>query len=187
MAELILFRGRPGVGKTTISDLLSAKLNIPIIRKDDFYDIIAEYNPDHEQRNRMSYGILYQLLETNSRVDQSLVLDFPFNKQEDMDRFKNWLQERGYMLKSILCVCSNEAIWAERFNQRQLNPLPNQLITDFQKLKQHYGDLRIEPMPDELVVDTVEPLETILERITSYIEGPTLAYFTCHNSSNIPQ
>lgn len=173
MGEIILFRGRPGVGKTAVSDALSAHHNIPIIRKDDFYDVIAVFNPDHGQRNRMSYDILYRILDTNLRIQTRFILDFPFNRKEDMGRFKTWLEERGFKLKSILLVCSDEAIWAERFNKRQSNPMPNQLITDFQELKRHYGDLSIEPMSGELVVDTVASLDSILLRITAYLEKPT--------------
>lgn len=44
MAEVILLRGRPGVGKTTVSNGLQARLHIPIIRKDDIYDAVAGYN-----------------------------------------------------------------------------------------------------------------------------------------------
>jgi broad-specificity NMP kinase len=80
VAEVILLRGRPGVGKTTISNRLSSELNVPIIRKDDFYDVIANYNEDHEQRNKVAYGILFRLLQTNANTNMRYILDFPFNK-----------------------------------------------------------------------------------------------------------
>jgi hypothetical protein len=88
-------------------------------------------------------------------------LTSPSIRKEDMERFKTWLEERGFKLKSILLVCLDEAIWAERFNKRQSNPLPNQLITDFQELKRHYGDLNLEPLSGELVVDTAASLDSI--------------------------
>ncbi|OPA75096.1 hypothetical protein BVG16_21020 [Paenibacillus selenitireducens] len=169
MSDIILFRGRPGVGKTTISDQLSSQLHIPIIRKDDFYDVIAGYHDDHEQRNKVSYGILFRLLESNKKMNGSFILDFPFNQEEDMNRFSNWLKEHNYDLKSVLCICSNEKIWAERFNVRCINPKPNQLITDFLELKKYYVDLSIKPFEGELVVDTIDKLETIMNKITNYI------------------
>lgn len=81
MPEVILFRGRPGVGKTLLSDRISALCNLPIIRKDDLYDMTASFLIDHEQRNKVSYGILFKILETNKWVAGRTVLDFPFHPQ----------------------------------------------------------------------------------------------------------
>ncbi|WP_282941428.1 AAA family ATPase [Paenibacillus sp. RC67] len=171
MPEIILLRGRPGVGKTTISNQLSSRLNLPVIRKDDFYDATAAYLKDHEQRNKICYGILFQFLETNKNVEGRWILDFPFNREDEMIRFKSFLNSQGYMLSSVLCVCSDETVWAERFNQRKQNPLPNQLITDFTELKAYYGNLSIQSIQDELTVDTVETLDSILEKIMSFIHS----------------
>jgi hypothetical protein len=96
-------------------------------------------------------------------------LDFPFNKEEDMSNFTNWLTAHNYSLKSILCTCSDEKIWAKRFNVRKLNPLPNQLITDFDELKDYYNDLSIEPFKDELIIDTIEPLDAIIQKALAYL------------------
>jgi adenylate kinase family enzyme len=169
VAEVILLRGRPGVGKTTISDRLSAELNIPIFRKDDMYDIIAGYNDDHNQRNRMCYAILRQMLRTNAVVQGRLLLDFPFNGEQDMRRFAGWLEEQRIRLIPVLCICSNESLWAERFNRRKLDPAPNQLITDFDELKGYVKDLTITPYKDELIVDAVQPLDTIIRQILAYL------------------
>ncbi|CAG7615565.1 AAA family ATPase [Paenibacillus allorhizosphaerae] len=170
MGEVILLRGRPGVGKTTISDRLGPMLNVPIIRKDDFYDVISDYNDNHEQRNKVSYGILFRLLQTNASTNMRYILDFPFNKEEEMNHFKLWLESRDYGLKSILCTCSDEKIWAERFNKRKSNPLPNQLITDFDELKSYYKVLSIQPMDGELVIDTVESMDSIMDQIKVYLQ-----------------
>ncbi|WP_256865340.1 AAA family ATPase [Paenibacillus sp. 32352] len=166
---MILVRGRPGVGKTAISNRLSKHLHLPILRKDDFYDAAALYVKEHEHRNKISYGILFQFLETNSKADGSWILDFPFNRQDEILRFRAWLEERGYLLFSVLCVCRDETVWADRLNQRKRSPLPNQLITDFAELKAYYGDLSILPLPEELVVDTTEPLDLIMEKILTFL------------------
>jgi len=171
MAEVVLFRGRPGVGKTTLSNRLSSQLNIPIIRKDDFYDTIAFYNDHHEQRNKISYGILFRLLQTNASIDTRTILDFPFNKEEEMANFVNWLKSRNYRLTSVLCTCSDEQIWAERFHHRKQDPLPNQLITDFDELKRYYTDLSIPPFDGELVVDTIEPVDSIVDKIIAHMQS----------------
>ncbi|MCX6756120.1 MAG: hypothetical protein NTX85_02165 [Candidatus Nomurabacteria bacterium] len=50
---VILFRGRPGVGKTTISNAFAIERGIPILRKDDIYDVTALYVNDHTTRNKI--------------------------------------------------------------------------------------------------------------------------------------
>jgi hypothetical protein len=167
VAEVILLRGRPGVGKTTISNRLGSEFNVPIIRKYDFYDVIANYNEDHEQRNKVSYGILFRLLQTNACTNVQYILDFPFNKEEEMRNFTLWLENQNYVVKSVLCICSDEKIWADRFNIRKFIPLPNQLITDFDELKNYYKDLSIRPMNGELVVDTIESVDSILDKVVA--------------------
>jgi len=170
LGEIILFRGRPGVGKTTISDRLSYELKVPVIRKDDYYDVIANYNENHEQRNKVSYGILFRLLQTNAGTNMRYILDFPFNREEEMSKFAQWLVNRNYVLRSILCICSDEKMWADRFNVRKLNPLPNQLITDFYELKNYYKDLNIKPIDGELVIDTVESVDSIVDKVLTYLQ-----------------
>ncbi|MDF2658937.1 MAG: hypothetical protein K0Q94_1728 [Paenibacillus sp.] len=172
MTTVILFRGRPGVGKTSVSNRLSERLRYPIIRKDDIYDVLAGTVDGHDNRNRLCYGILYQMLDTNASNGSSVILDFPFNRKEDMSALRQWLDSKRIVFKSVLCVCSDETIWAKRFEERKENPLPNQLITDFEQLKRHYGgDLTIVPVDGELVVDTIEPLERIVEKVMEYISA----------------
>ena len=47
MNKVILFRGKAGVGKTTLSNESSKRLNIPVLRKDDIYDAVASYIEEH--------------------------------------------------------------------------------------------------------------------------------------------
>lgn len=170
MTTVILFRGRPGVGKTAVSNRLSERLRCPVIRKDDIYDVLAGTVDGHDSRNRLSYGILYKMLESNASNRSSVILDFPFNREDEMKAFRMWLRDKGIALVSVLCTCSDEKLWASRFEVRKDNPLPNQLITDFEQLKRHYGgDLTIAPIEGELVVDTVEHLERIVEKVATLI------------------
>lgn len=171
VSTVILLRGRPGVGKTAVSDKLAIKLGVPIVRKDDLYDELAGAVEGHELRNQLAYGMLYRILESNALSESRIILDFPFNREDDMVRFAGWLTARGIVLKPVLCICSDERLWAERFNVRCLNPAPNQLITDFETLKKHYGDLAIRPLEGELVVDTVQTLESIVGRIMAFVEN----------------
>lgn len=167
--KLILFRGRPGTGKTLLSGLLSAQLNLLVIRKDDIYDGLSTLTPDHQQRNSATHQILYALLKSNIHTTSTLILDFPFQFDDDIAQFKHWCIENKAELKSIVVTCSNEELWASRFNKRAENPSPNQLITDFELLKQRYGEMQLRPGPLELLIDTINSSCANLKNIIAFV------------------
>ncbi|MFT9496526.1 AAA family ATPase [Anaerosolibacter sp.] len=127
MGKVIVFRGKAGVGKTTISNEAGKKLNIPIIRKDDIYDSIATYIINHENRNKACYDTLHKILESNILNGLDVIVDAGFHYLDQILQFKSWILHKNAIFVPILCICSDEDIWAERFNKRSLNPQPNNL------------------------------------------------------------
>ena len=167
--KVILFRGRAGVGKSTISNAYSQRFNIPILRKDDFYDASAKYVEDHTLRNKISYDSLFKILESNRGLVASLILDFPFWKEEEILNFKNWCTQHSINLVSCLVICSDKEVWKQRFNKRSTNPTPNQIITDFDELEKYYGDLGVKPIKGEIVIDSINSTDDLLLEISAYI------------------
>lgn len=168
--KIILFRGRPGSGKTTLSHAFAEKTHFPILRKDDFYDPVSNYIEEHQKRNILSHNILYKVLQSNTHTETTFILDFAFQTSNDYSLIKNWCIERGIEFKSILVTCSDEKVWAVRFNKRANNPAPNQLITNFDELKKHYGTMEIESEGNELMVDTVDSVEVLIQKVEKFIQ-----------------
>ncbi len=167
--KIILFRGRPASGKTTISKALGLELGYPVIHKDDIYDGLALDIADHGARNNAAHRILYAILESNVHSNAAIILDFPFQNAADFAIIESWCKEYRVILKSILVTCTNEQVWRERLILRSQNPLPNQLIYDFDKLKHRYGSMHVEPAPTELLIDSALPLQDNINRIIEYI------------------
>lgn len=170
MGKVIVFRGKAGVGKTTISNEVGRKLNIPIIRKDDIYDSIAAYVDEHENRNKACYDTLHKILESNILNGIDVIVDAGFHNLDQVLQFKNWILYKKAIFVPLLCICSDEDIWAERFNKRSLNPQPNNLITNFEELKLHYKDLRTESLNNEMVLDTINNIDVLVENAIAEIE-----------------
>lgn len=166
---IILFRGRPGVGKSTLSNALAKERKLPILRKDDIYDATTIYIEDHTIRNKISYDSLFKILESNISSGTSLILDYPFQRDEEIVNLQEWCKKRDLNLVSILVTCSDREIWKGRFNKRSENPTPNQLITNLDELEKHYGNLYLKPLRNEVVVDTIEPIDVILKQLTTHI------------------
>jgi tRNA uridine 5-carbamoylmethylation protein Kti12 len=168
--KLILFRGRPGTGKTYLSNLLSTRINAPILRKDDIYDIISAVVPEHQVRNKVTYELLYAILTTNKHHQPTFILDFPFQLAEDIAALKTFCNCHHVTLKSMLVTCSDENLWNARINRRAESPVPNQLIADFEELRRRYPDLQLQPDAGELVIDTVRSAESILDKVLVFLK-----------------
>jgi|GEM_PF-824628 len=168
-STIILFRGRPGVGKSTVSNAFAKERKLPIFRKDDIYDSAASYVEDHLVRNKISYDSLFKILESNISSGTRIILDYPFQRDEEVINLQKWCKERNLHLVSILVICSNREVWKVRFNKRSESPAPNQLITDLDELERHYGNLDLKPLEGEITVDTVESVESILKQLGTHM------------------
>jgi predicted kinase len=166
---LILFRGRPGTGKTTMSNLLATKINVPVIRKDDIYDQLTLLSGTHDLRNKTTFNIIYSILISNIHNSSTLILDCPFQFEEDIKSLKDWCRSHDVQLKTILVTCSDEQIWSERFKERAKNPAPNQLITDFEGFKDRYKVMQLKPDDGELLVDTTKPQDQNLNDVLNFL------------------
>jgi predicted kinase len=166
--KIILFRGRPGTGKTTLSSAFAKHTNFPILRKDDVYDSVVGFVNEHDIRNKISHRVLYNILESNLKNNCIFVLDYAFQYPGDLQIIRKWCDERGVVLKSILVTCSDEKLWAERLKMRADNPAPNQLLTDFESFKKLYGTMQLYPETGELFVDTVNQTEKVLEQVIRF-------------------
>ena len=63
MPKIILFRGRAGTGKSTLSNELAKRINVPVLHKDDIYDTVAGFVKEHGSRNKICFDFLYFYLE----------------------------------------------------------------------------------------------------------------------------
>ncbi|SDN68245.1 Adenylate kinase [Paenibacillus sp. yr247] len=154
MSKIILFRGKSGTGKTTLSNELAKRLKLPVLHKDDIYDSVADLVSEHGLRNKICFDFLYRfLLQNVIDSNASVILDFGLNNMDDLRKLKNWIEEKGGELYTLHCTCSNESIGSERLAERNVNPLPNQLITNLSKLKEHYKNTNNEYFEGELILD----------------------------------
>ncbi|MCY9659850.1 AAA family ATPase [Paenibacillus chondroitinus] len=165
MSSIILFRGKAGTGKTTLSNELGKRLKTAVLHKDDIYDAVAKDVFAHEARNQICFDFLYRFLQTVIATEADVILDYGFNHSDDVLKFKHWVEERGGKLRTLHCICSDESTWAQRLAERSKAPKANQLITDLDKLKEHYKHVRLEFLEGELVLDTVLPIDLLMDQV----------------------
>jgi len=166
LGSIYVFRGKMATGKTTITNLISKKLGIPVFRKDDIYDALSRYDIEQEKINDMSYKVLDKLIQTNIDLSISFILDMAIAHKPYAENFFEKINWKGSIVYKFLCVCSDDTQWNERIRQRILNPMPNQKIKSVEEAKNHYLSTDTTLLKNEIVIDSIKPLDIILQELS---------------------
>lgn len=168
--NIYLFRGKSATGKTTLTNLLSQKLNIPVLRKDDIFDALAKYQTDIAILNSSSYDILAKQIQTCIDNQSDVIVDIALQHTPSLKFFLSKVDFKNSTVYRFFCDCSNDDMWLKRWRDRLKNPLPNQYFKSIDEIIEHYEKCVIEPMSDEIVLDSVLHIEKlfdiIMEKIT---------------------
>lgn len=85
---LVLLKGQPGSGKSTLGRALAQHLRWALIDKDDARDAfqqLSESQP-HIDWNSLSYDVMFRYCSTQLACGLSVVFDCPLARQELFDR-----------------------------------------------------------------------------------------------------
>ncbi len=138
MQKIIIVCGLSGSGKTTLAKALSRKMGLFCLHKDsikeNLYEIL-ELSTLEGSKNIgfQSIKLLYKLTEEQLANNIDLIIEAPFNFEEDYRLFRSW--ERKYKLDIFSIVCEvNNKERAKRFRNRKRH-------------KGHHDEERTEDMP----------------------------------------
>ena len=168
MGHIYIFRGIAGTGKTTLSNMLAGKLQIPVIRKDDIWDAL----PDTENEivnNPICYNILCSIVQTNLDLHTNFIVDVALGDKSNAKHFFQRLNFSNNKVTRFLLTCDNEGEWRERHLKRLKNPTANQNFTSFEHVQSHYKNIDSSPFEDEHIVDTSGTLEESFSKIHDVI------------------
>lgn len=86
---LLLLKGYPGCGKSTVGDSLAKHFSIPIIDKDDAKDsliLLKEKINDELILNDLSYEIMFSSASRQLSNGLSVLVDSPLSKERHLNR-----------------------------------------------------------------------------------------------------
>ena len=169
MGKLYLFRGKAATGKTMMTNLLSSELRIPVIRKDDVYDSLANQGLGHAINNRLSYEIMAKMINTSILNHCSLIIDASIAHTPYLMEFMSKLMLDNTSIQHFLCICSDEEKWKKRIESRIENPSPNQLFTSAKEALEHYQKYEIKPINDEVILDSAKDIDELMHIVKSNI------------------
>ena len=170
MSNIYFFRGKAATGKTLITNTLSKKIGKPIFRKDDIYDKLSRYDLSHNEINVASYDILSEIIATNIYTNNDLIIDVSLVHTPYLNQFLSKINLNNCKVYHFLCICSNHNEWKDRMSKRIANPLPNQFFKSVEEAEEHYNKLHKELLNDEILIDSSEDIESIINYIVEIIE-----------------
>lgn len=170
MSNLYIFRGKSATGKTLLSSMLSKKLNIFVLRKDDIFDPLSVHLSNNSINNSACYDILASITQKNIDNKVDVIIDIALPHNEYYNMFLSKLNLNDVKVFSFLCDCSDEELWLSRWEKRFENPLPNQHFESLEEIKNHYSKMNISLMENECYIDSIHDTEKLLSKILSFID-----------------
>ena len=124
--NIYIFRGKSATGKTTLTNILSQKINVPVLRKDDIFDKLSKHENDIAVLNSASYNILAKQIHTCIDNQSDVIVDVALQHTPSLNEFLNKIDFKDSTIYKFFCDCSDDNIWLERWRVGLKNPLPNQ-------------------------------------------------------------
>jgi predicted kinase len=99
---LIVMKGPPGSGKSTIARSLSEELACPLIDKDDIRDLLLG---DELVASGRSYDIMFHVTRHQLFQGLSVICDSPLTSEIGYQRAQTIAAETNAVLVILECVC----------------------------------------------------------------------------------
>jgi predicted kinase len=178
---LIVMKGPPGSGKSTIARALSRRLCYPLIDKDDILDILHrdEQVPDvldgkAQLVGGMSYDVMFRVARRQLLQGLSVICDSPLTSIISYRHAQTIAAETRATLAIVECRCLDTIQWSQRIDARKMLSLPPHHQTDWHALQKYLSYYRSESgyfiTHPYLMIDTTNPLERCVDTIVNWLE-----------------
>lgn len=139
-SKLLVFRGEPGTGKSTLAKLLCDKLGWTLIVRDDIKEDLVKKGTDESKLGAQSYLLMWQEAKKLLAKGQSCICDtnlFQPITVADLAAF----EEKAKIL-IIECFVSNKRVHKQRLESRRDQKLAEFWIDNWQKYKNYLKDAK---------------------------------------------
>ena len=176
MAQLIVFTGLPGVGKSAIAEAVGREFGIPVFSKNWLEATLLRCGlmPGTQAGRDLGYAC-YELLTTlaGRQLDlgQSVILDSDVSRKRVRNQWRELAESHRMTWQVVEVVCSSETTHQSRLAARNRDAAGRGELTwkDVEAVRSRY-----EPWGDQerLILDTVEPLKQNIQAALKYLKPP---------------
>ena len=165
-ATLLLMKGPPGSGKSTIARELGRRLRWSVIDKDVFRDLL----PD--ELGGLSYEAMLDLAERQLAIGLSVIADSPLGYGTSYRKALAIAERTGASVVIVECECSDPVAWRQRIEGRAGTGLAAHHATDWSKVEAFHERTAGDPYEVDVPVvriDTIEPLVHSLRTVIDFL------------------
>ena len=162
LMTLIVMRGYPGTGKSTIARAISAALHAPLIDRDILRQKAVDIFGNLPHVGRFSYELMFALTEEQLALGLSVVVDTPLTYRTTYEQAKELAQTFHAPMLVVHCQCSPEV--QKRRLEGRVGKVSEFQITSWEEWMQWKP--RFEDFDDEgCIIDTSNPLDDSLAKV----------------------
>lgn len=123
---LVLFKGHPGCGKSSVAEALAQRLLWPLVDKDHFSDALHYFQKSRLETpvpsaNDYAYAVTQRTAERILQGGLSCIVVSPLSRKATFLEYKALAAKMSVLLVLVECEASDETEWARRVWQRANN------------------------------------------------------------------
>lgn len=162
LMTLVVMRGYPGTGKSTIARAISTALHAPLIDRDILRQKAVDIFGNVPHVGRFSYELMFALAEEQLSLGLSVVVDTPLTYRTTYEQAKELAQSFHVPMVVVHCQCPPE-VQKIRLEGR-VGKVSEFQITSWKEWMQWKP--RFEDFDDDgCIVDTSNPLDESLAKV----------------------
>ncbi|MEQ8765887.1 MAG: ATP-binding protein [Planctomycetota bacterium] len=113
---LMLFKGHPGTGKSTVAEAWRVRCSWPLLDKDDFKDVLLEAGMNDPRANDLSYELLWRAAGKLMGQGHSVITVSPLSSRERFGAARSTGEQLGARVVVVECRL-DEDTWRQRLAQ----------------------------------------------------------------------
>lgn len=172
---LIAMAGLPGAGKSTVAEILSARLNIPTVSTDPIESAILGAGIDSDQPTGLAaYLVTETIADSVLQSGQSVIVDAVNAVDPAREQWVNLALRCGEQLRFIEVVCSDSDLHRQRLETRN-RELPHLVEPTWHAVEQSLDEYSpwsgSSATVSRITLDSVNPLGVIVDAALAFLKS----------------